>query len=81
MSIYNKQAMNKYPEIGTFDVLGQGSDFGNLQTENGTLKNDKLILMIALGVVIVGGAIYISSQNRQMKIIRADLQKREKPTV
>ena len=42
--------MNKYPEIGTFDVLGHGSDFGNLQTENGTLKNDKLILMIALGV-------------------------------
>ena len=81
MSIYKKQAMNKYPEIGTFDVLGHGSDFGNLQTENGTLKNDKLILMIALGVVIVGGAIYISNQNRQMKIIRADLQKREKPTV
>jgi hypothetical protein len=73
--------MNKYPEIGTFDVLGHGSDFGNLQTENGTLKNDKIILMIALGVVIVGGAIYISNQNRQMKIIRADLQKREKPTV
>lgn len=73
--------MNKYPEIGTFDVLGHGSDYGNLQTENGTLKNDKLILMITLGVVIVGGAIYISSQNRQMKIIRADLQKREKPTV
>ena len=81
MSIYNKQAMNKYPEIGTFDVLGHGSDFGNLQTENGTLKNDKLILMIALGVVIVGGAIYIANHNRQMKIIRADLQKREKPTV
>jgi uncharacterized membrane protein len=73
--------MNKYPEIGTFDVLGHGSDYGNLQTENGTLKNDKLILMIALGVVIVGGAIYFSSQNRQMKIIKADLQKREKPTV
>jgi hypothetical protein len=73
--------MNKYPEIGTFDVLGHGSDFGNLQTENGTLKNDKIILMIALGVVIVGGAIYISNQNRQMKIIRADLQKREKPTI
>ena len=81
MSTYKKQAMNKYPEIGTFDVLGHGSDFGNLQTENGTLKNDKLILMIALGVVIVGGAIYISSQNRKMKIIRADLQKREKPTI
>ena len=81
MSIYKKQAMNKYPEIGTFDVLGHGSDFGNLQTENGTLKNDKIILMIALGVVIVGGAIYISNQNRQMKIMRADLQKREKPTV
>lgn len=81
MSIYNKQAMNKYPEIGTFDVLGHGSDFGNLQTENGTLKNDKIILMIALGVIIVGGAIYISNQNRQMKIIRADLQKQEKPTI
>lgn len=73
--------MTNFPEIGTFDVLGHGSDFGNLQAENGQLKNDKIILMIALGVVIVGGAIYISNQNRQMKIIRADLQKREKPTI
>jgi hypothetical protein len=73
--------MNKYPELGTFDVLGQGSDYGNLQAENGNLNNDKIILMIALGVVIIGGAIYIANQNRQMKIIRTDLQKREKPTV
>jgi hypothetical protein len=72
--------MNKYPEIGTFDVLGHGSDFGNLQAQNGKLKNDKLILMFALGVLIVGGAIYLSRQNQQMKIIKADLQKREKPT-
>jgi hypothetical protein len=72
--------MNKYPELGTFDVLGQGSDYGNLQAENGNLNNDKIILMIALGVVIIGGAIYIANQNRQMKIIRTDLQKREKPT-
>jgi hypothetical protein len=72
--------MNKYPELGTFDVLGQGSDYGNLQAENGNLNNDKIILMIALGFVIIGGAIYIANQNRQMKIIRADLQKREKPT-
>lgn len=72
--------MTNFPEIGTFDVLGHGSDFGNLQAENGKLKNDKLILMIALGVLIVGGAIYLSRQNQQMKIIRADLQKREKPT-
>lgn len=72
--------MNKFPEIGTFDVLGHGSDFGNLQAENGKLKNDKLILMFALGVLIVGGAIYLSRQNQQMKIIKADLQKREKPT-
>jgi len=72
--------MNKYPELGTFDVLGQGSDYGNLQAENGNLNNDKIILMIALGVVIIGGAIYIANQNRQMKIIGADLQKREKPT-
>jgi len=73
--------MNKYPELGTFDVLGQGSDYGNLKAENGNLNNDKIILMIALGVVIIGGAIYIANQNRQMKIIRTDLQKREKPTV
>ena len=72
--------MNKYPELGTFDVLGQGSDYGNLQAENCNLNNDKIILMIALGVVILGGAIYIANQNRQMKIIRTDLQKREKPT-
>jgi hypothetical protein len=72
--------MNKYPELGTFDVLGQGSDYGNLQAENGNLNNDKIILMIALGVVIIGGAIYIANQNRQMKIIRTDLQQREKPT-
>lgn len=72
--------MNKFPEIGTFDVLGHGSDYGNLQAENGKLKNDKLILMFALGVLIVGGAIYLSRQNQQMKIIKADLQKREKPT-
>jgi hypothetical protein len=73
--------MTNFPEIGTFDVLGHGSDFGNLQAENGKLKNDKIILIVALGVVIVGGAIYISSQNRQMNIMRSDLQKREKPTV
>lgn len=72
--------MTNFPEIGTFDVLGHGSDFGNLQAENGKLKNDKLILMITLGVIIVGGAIYISSQNRQMNIIRADQQEREKLT-
>jgi hypothetical protein len=72
--------MTNFPEIGTFDVLGQGSDFGNLQAENGKLKNDKLILMIVLGVVVVGGAIYIANQKQQMKIIKADLQKREKPT-
>lgn len=72
--------MNKYPELGTFDVLGQGSDYGNLQAENSNLNNDKIFLMIALGVVIIGGAIYIAHQNQQMKIIRADLQKREKPT-
>ncbi len=72
--------MNKHPELGTFDVLGQGSDYSNLQAENGNLNNDKIILMMALGVVIIGGAIYIANQNRQMKIIRADLQKREKPT-
>lgn len=73
--------MSNFPEIGTFDVLGHGSEYGNLQTENGKLKYEKLILMIALGVVIVGGAIYIANQNQQMKIIRADLQKREKPTI
>jgi hypothetical protein len=73
--------MNKHPELGTFDVLGQGSDYGNLQTENGNLNNDRLLLALLLGAVIIGGALYVANQNRQMKIIRADLQKREKPTV
>ena len=73
--------MNKYPEIGTFDVLGHGSDFGNLQAENGKLNNDRLLLALLLGAVIIGGALYVANQNRQLKIIKADLQKREKPTI
>jgi hypothetical protein len=48
-------------------------------TEN-NLKNDRLLLIIILGAVIVGGAIYIASKNREIKIIKADLQKQEKPT-
>jgi cell division protein FtsL len=72
--------MNRFPEIGTFDVLGHGSDFSLLQSENAKLSNEKLILMIVLTAVVVGGAIYISHQNRQLKIFKADLQKQEKPT-
>jgi hypothetical protein len=72
--------MHKYPELGTFDVLGHGSDYGNLQAENVKVKNSKIILMIALGVVIVGGAIYISSKRRQINNMHANLQKGEKPT-
>jgi len=71
--------MNRIPEIGTFDVLSPGSDFGQLQSENAKLNNDKAILTIILAVVVVGGAIYIANQNRQIKI-KADLQKQEKPT-
>lgn len=72
--------MNRIPEIGTFDVLSPGSDFGQLQSENAKLNNDKAILTIILAVVVLGGAIYISNQNRQIKI-KADLQKQEKPTL
>ena len=72
--------MNRIPEIGTFDVLGHGSDFGQLQSENAKLNNDKAILRIILAVVVVGGAIYIANKNRQIKIFKADLQKQEKPT-
>lgn len=72
--------MNRFPEIGTFDVLSPGSDFGQLQSKNAKLNNDKAILTIILAVVVVGGAIYISHQNRQLKIFKADLQKQEKPT-
>jgi hypothetical protein len=73
--------MNSFPEIGTFDVLGHGSDFSLLKSENAKLNNDKAILTIILAVVVVGGAIYISNQNRQIKIFKADLQKQEKPTL
>ncbi len=72
--------MNSFPEIGTFDVLSSGSDIGQLQSENAKLYNDKAILTIIIAVVVVGGAIYIANQNRQIKI-KADLQKQEKPTL
>ena len=72
--------MNSFPEIGTFDVLGHGSDFSLLQSENAKLSNERLILMIVLTAVVVGGVIYVANQNRQIKIFKADLQKQEKPT-
>ena len=73
--------MNSFPEIGTFDVLGHGSDFSLLQSENAKLSNERLILMIVLTAVVVGGVIYVANQNRQIKIFKADLQKQEKPTL
>jgi len=72
--------MNSFPEIGTFDVLGHGSDFSLLKSENAKLSNERLILMIVLTAVVVGGVIYVANQNRQIKIFKADLQKQEKPT-
>ena len=72
--------MNRFPEIGTFDVLGHGSDFGQLQSENVKLSNERLILMIVLTAVVVGGVIYVANQNRQMNIIKANFASKEKPT-
>jgi hypothetical protein len=72
--------MNSFPEIGTFDVLGHGSDFSLLQSENAKLSNERLILMIVLTAVVVGGVIYVANQNRQMNIIKANFAKQEKPT-
>jgi hypothetical protein len=72
--------MNRIPEIGTFDVLGHGSDFSLLKSENAKLSNERLILMIVLTAVVVGGVIYVSNQNRQMNVIKANFAKQEKPT-
>lgn len=72
--------MNSFPEIGTFDVLSPGSDFGQLHSENAKLNNDMLILMIVVAVVMVGGAIYVANQNRQGNIMKANFAKQEKPT-
>jgi hypothetical protein len=72
--------MNSFPEIGTFDVLSPGSDFGLLQSENAKLNNDMLILMIVFTAVVVGGAIYVANQNRQGNIMKAKFAQQEKPT-
>ena len=72
--------MNSLPEIGTFDVLSPGSDFGQLQSENAKLNNDMLILMIVFTAVVVGGAIYFANQNRQDNIMKAKFAQQEKPT-
>jgi hypothetical protein len=72
--------MNSFPEIGTFDVLSPGSDFGQLQSENAKLSNERLILMIVLTAVVVGGVIYVANQNRQMNVIKANFAQQEKPT-
>jgi hypothetical protein len=60
--------MNSFPEIGTFDVLSPGSDFGQLQSENAKLSNEWLILMIVLTAVVVGGVIYVANKQNQMRI-------------
>ena len=66
-------------EYKDFQIANPSFIGASSMTEN-NLKNDRLLLIIILGAVIVGGAIYISSKNRQIKIIKADLQKQEKPT-
>ena len=66
-------------EYKDFQIANPSFNGGTLVGEN-NLKNDRLLLIIILGAVIVGGAIYILSKNRQIKIIKADLQKPEKPT-
>ena len=66
-------------EYKDFQIANPSLSGASSKTEN-NLKNDRLLLIIILGAVIVGGAIYIASKNREIKIIKADLQKQEKPT-
>ena len=66
-------------EYKDFQIANPSFNGASSMTEN-NLKNDRLLLIIILGAVIVGGAIYIASKNRENKIIKADLQKQEKPT-
>ena len=66
-------------EYKDFQIANPLINGASSMTEN-NLKNDRLLLIIILGAVIVGGAIYIASKNREIKIIKADLQKQEKPT-
>jgi hypothetical protein len=66
-------------EYKDFQIANPSFNGARSMTEN-NLKNDRLLLLIILGAVIVGGAIYVANQNRQIKIIKADLQKQEKPT-
>jgi hypothetical protein len=66
-------------EYKDFQIANPSFNGGTPVGENNS-KNDRLLLIIILGAVIVGGAIYIASKNREIKIIKADLQKQEKPT-
>ena len=66
-------------EYKDFQIANPSFNGASSMTEN-NLKNDRLLLIIILGAVIVVGAIYIASKNREIKIIKADLQKQEKPT-
>lgn len=66
-------------EYKDFQIANPSFNGASSMTED-NLKNDRLLLIIILGAVIVGGAIYIASKNREIKIIKADLQKQEKPT-
>lgn len=66
-------------EYKDFQIANPSFNGASSMTENNS-KNDRLLLIIILGAVIVGGAIYIASKNREIKIIKADLQKQEKPT-
>jgi hypothetical protein len=66
-------------EYKDFQIANPSFNGASSMTEN-NLKNDRLLLIIILGAVIGGGAIYIASKNREIKIIKADLQKQEKPT-
>ena len=66
-------------EYKDFQIANPLINGASSMTEN-NLKNDRLLLIIILGAVIVVGAIYIASKNREIKIIKADPQKQEKPT-
>lgn len=62
-------------EYKDFQIANPSFNGASSMTEN-NLKNDRLLLIIILGAVIVGGAIYIASKNREIKIIKADWRKR-----
>ena len=66
-------------EYKDFQIANPSFNGGTPVGENNS-KNDRLLLIIILGAVIVEGAIYIASKNRQDNIMKANFAQQEKPT-